>query len=267
MSATKARLRSYQQLRALLEKIPNSYQEFKPSEVQPVLRQIVEEWHLDRNKLSEISGVPPMVVEGLVGWSDRRAHHQGSRNPNGDLSVVPDTRKLVNGLIAWIGPDESQLAGEESSEPGRNNPIFALGAHAKEFVGGAATAVATLEAELCNLTKTNQIEPLSEIASTLGRMERTIPLEGVQEGKFPNGLLAEIERLKTQVAALTEERDRLYALLKSSVSTSPLKSGFLQQVGALPVVAASAAVGIILGPEAIKPILDYVHLLVSSAPG
>ncbi len=267
MSAAKARLKSYNQLRSLLLKIPNNYHEFKPSEIQPILRQIVEEWHLDRNKLSEISGVPPMVVDGLVGWSDRRTSHQGSRNPNGDLSVVPDTRKLVNGLIAWIGPDESQLAGEDSSEPGDSTPIFALGTHAKEFVGGAATAVAALEAELCNLTKTNQIEPLSEIASTLGRMEGIIPLEGVPEGSLPKSLLAEVERLKIQVAALTEERDRLYALLKSSVSASPLKSGFLQQVGALPVVAASAAVGIILGPDAIKPLLDYVHVLVSSASG
>lgn len=268
MSAVKARWRTYNQLRALAAKVPDDYKQFNIEAYRPELASIADEWKLDQDKLTKISGLPPMVVAAIMGYPGNRYGQSPSRNPNGELSLAPDTRKLINGLLAWIGPNESDLAHLRPEKTDTRQALVALGPHARDFLGLSSSGISQLEAELCNLTKTNQIEVLAEIAFAMARLRDQLPTAGLQEGNETEALRREITGLQAKVEALTAERDRLASLVeKLTDQPSPIKSAFLQSVGNLPLMAASGAVGMLCGPEQAQAMISYVQTLVAVSAG
>lgn len=264
MSAVKARWRTYNQLRALAAKVPDDYQQFNIEEFRAELASIADEWKLDQDKLTKNSGLPPMVVAAIMGYPGNRFGQTPSRNPNGHLSLAPDARKLINGLLAWIGPSESDLTQLRPERTDTKQALVALGPFARDFLDLSSSGISQLEAELCNLTKTNQIEVLAEIAFAMARLRDQLPIAGLEQGNETEALRREIAALEAKVEALTAERDRLSSLVeKLTDQPSAIKTAFLQSIGNLPLMAASGAVGMLCGPEQAQAMISYVQTLVA----
>ncbi|MFP1630548.1 hypothetical protein ACLB6G_02315 [Zhengella sp. ZM62] len=263
MSAVKARWRTYNRLQTLTAKVPEDYRQFNIENFRSELVSIADEWKLDQEKLAKISGLPPTVVASIMGYPGNRYGQLPSRNPNGDLSLAPDTRKLINGLLAWIGPSESDLTQLRPEKTDTLQAIVALGPHGRDFLDISSLGISQLEAELCNLTKTNQIEALAEIAFAMARLRDQIPANGLPANQDTESLRREIAVLQAKVEMLTVERDRLATQLGKVLDGSGLKSGFWQAVGAAPVGALVGAIGTVLGPEQAQAALSYVQTLVA----
>jgi hypothetical protein len=264
MSAIKARWRTYNQLKSLASKMPNDHVEFKIEDFRSVLASIAEEWKLDQGKLANLSGLPPLVVAAIMGNSRQDNFHTSSRNPFSELSLASDTKKLINGLISWISPSEAELVTLESEKVDTHQVLVALGAHARVFLDLSSSGISQLEAELCNLTKTNKIELLAEIASAMINIRDQLPATGFGKTNETEALRREILELQVKVQALSAERDRLYALVeKLTDQPSQIKSAFLQSIGNLPLMVASGAVGMLCGPEQAQAMISYVQSLVA----
>ncbi len=272
MSWVKARWRSYERLRALLAALPSRAEQFEVANFRPELIGICQDLKLDHKRVAEISGVPVQAAHMLVAPNaDLRDFQPNSANQkqrDWSLSLFFDTRKLINGLLAYIGPSEAELAELGSSKTDAKQALVALGLQARDFLSLSSSSVSQLEAELCNLTKTNQIEVLAEIAFAMARLRDQLPTAGLRHHDETEALRREIVALQVRVDALRAERDRLSDLVdKLTNQPAPIKSAFLQSVGSLPLMAASGAVGMLCGPEQAQVMISYVQALVAVTQG
>lgn len=258
MGAVKSALETYSDLellRAMLlenDRLPD-VQVFKRT-----IRGIFREWSLDPSEISEEAGLSMEIVQNLL--VEKETLPKALKVPGIDDFSVLDARKLVDALMSHFNVEGKgrQKQQDDFFKGGANyGYIKGLSRGAKIYFEVGALSVRELEELLCNISSENQVPVLSYLSDAIQKISFNIPLSGEADVDSLE-LMREISSLQAKVQMLKEERDRLYELLRSKESS--LKTGFLNHLGAAPVMAVASFLGSIFGAEEATALIEFVNV-------